>query len=625
MQSTAPQRWRHSIIPADQPMETSKLGDFFKKGIAAHVVREISQNTMDNRVSAEPAQLRFQFGKPANPLAFAPYLDGLREHVEAARIEGADVDWTAPQLMLIEDFGTRGLEGPTDDKKADGSFAKFWHRTGDSNKQKGSSKGGRHGVGKVVNAEASRVRAFFGYSVAASEGAVPTLLGRSYLKPHALEAGGPDYHGLGTFHAGAEGETIAPLTGAEADAFANSVGFVRKRHMPGLSIAALWPKEDVSGASIKAAVLSECLYQLTAGQLVVTVNGATLDAANVAEELKNTPETARLAPLQTLIAAACSAGDKAYRHPLNVIDPVDAGSRLSKESFDEKALEAMRAEWLAGEPILVEAKVLLREKGNPPVAASLRLALAHVEPSLGGVVCVRDDVSVRGAVQWSKQRGAVALLVAQQNELSGFLGDAEGPSHEDWDAEYVKECYSYAAQTIRAVKLALGGLYDALASAEADSPVENALINFFSWIAPEEAKKKKKASPKPKSSPFPDDLKRRPALVTVTKSKDGFTVAATAEAADAGAYDLTIKCAYLVRFGDAFKEYSEFDFKLDDDHVDAEGAGAFAIKGNAIVATGASGSLKVRVHGLDPNRDLDVRVRATAAAEAADANEAEAA
>ena len=69
-------RWRHSIIPQDQPMETSKLGDFFKKGIAAHIVREISQNTMDNKVGSAPAQLRFQFTTPADPLAFQKYLGG---------------------------------------------------------------------------------------------------------------------------------------------------------------------------------------------------------------------------------------------------------------------------------------------------------------------------------------------------------------------------------------------------------------------------------------------------------------------------------------------------------------------------------------------------------------------
>jgi hypothetical protein len=592
-------------------METSKLGDFFKKGIAAHVVREISQNTMDNRLDKGPAQLRFHFGPPADPIRFHVYLEGLRNHVEASSIEGADVDWNEPNLMLVEDFGTRGLEGPTDDKKADGSFAKFWHRTGDSNKKQGSSKGGRHGVGKVVNAEASRVRAFFGYSIAASDGAIPTLLGRSYLKPHALEGGGQDYHGLGTFHAGEEGGAISPVIGAEAEVFASAAGFVRSPKTPGLSLAALWPKDDVNAASIRIAVLSECLYQLAAGQLVVTINGDKLDAANVAAELKKSPDTVALAQMHTLIKAACDAPASAYKQPLAIIDPANASSRLSKESFDEKTLSAMRGAWLAGEPVLVEAKVLLREKGKMPTPASFRIALAHAEPKEGGVVCVRDDVSVRAAVQWAK-RPAAGLLVAQQNELSGFLGDAEGPSHEDWDAEYVKERYSYAAQTIRAVKFSLNGLYDALASGEADAPVENALINFFSWMAPEEAKKKKKTPPKPKP-PVPPDIERRPALVTVTKLKDGFVVAASSAAGEAGSFDLSIKCAYLVRFGDAFKEYSKYDFELENGHVEAEGAASFATKGNAIAAKGATGALRVRVRGLDPNRDLDVRVRANQA------------
>ena len=135
-------RWRHSIIPQDQPMETSKLGDFFKKGIAAHIVREISQNTMDNRVGTAPARLRFQFVAPADPPAFQKYLTGSRENVEACPIEGAEVDWSQPQLLLIEDFGTRGLEGPIHDKNADGSFAKFWYPPENSTKSQAVAKAG---------------------------------------------------------------------------------------------------------------------------------------------------------------------------------------------------------------------------------------------------------------------------------------------------------------------------------------------------------------------------------------------------------------------------------------------------------------------------------------------------
>jgi len=383
-------------------METSKLGDFFKKGIAAHIVREISQNTMDNKAGSDPAQLLFRFTKPSYSTALASYFEGLREHVEACNIAGANVDWSKPELLLIEDFGTKGLEGPVHDKKADGSFAKFWHRTGDSNKKLGSSKGGRHGVGKVVNAEASCVRAFFGYSVAASEGMHSTLLGRSYLKPHTLEESSADYHGLGTFHCGAEGDAVLPLTGEQADAFAVAVGFARKPKVPGLSLAVLWPKEDVGPESIRNAVLSECLYQLTAGQLSVTIGDKKIDASSVEEELRASDETRGLVPMQALVRAVCDAPSSAFIRPLSIIDPKGSNARITKESFDAKTLESMRANWLAGETVLLKVGVLLRPKGKPEITASFRLALKHVEPSEGGVLCVRDDVSVRGAVRWGK-------------------------------------------------------------------------------------------------------------------------------------------------------------------------------------------------------------------------------
>ena len=48
--------------------------------------------------------------------------------------------------------------------------------------------------------------------------------------------------------------------------------------------------------------------------------------------------------------------------------------------------------------------------------------------------------------------------------------------------------------------------------------------------------------------------------------------------------------------------------------MDAEGAASFTIKDNTVVAKEAGAKLRVRIHGLDPNRDLDVRIRATASA-----------
>jgi hypothetical protein len=381
-----------------------------------------------------------------------------------------------------------------------------------------------------------------------------------------------------------------------------------------LSPASWGSREDVDPASIQVAVLSECLYQLTAGQLIVSINGDTIDAANVSAEIGKADNAAALLKMHSLIKATCEATNQSYWRPKAIIDPSNTSTRLSKETFDEKALDAMRADWLAGEPVFIEAQVLLKPKGAAAVASKFRMAIARADATESGVVCVRDDVTVRGAVQWGK-RSAVALMVAEDNELSGFLGDAEGPSHEDWDPEYVKDRYSYAVQTIRAVKASLHGLYDLLTSGDAEKPIENALIDFFSWTPPEQARKKKKAPPKKKQPGPPLEIERRPPLVTVRKQKDGFIVSATEDAGDAGPFDISIRCAYLVRFGDAFKEYSEYDFELEKGHVDAEGAVNVVVKGNTIVAKGAGGKLHVRVHGLDPNRDLEVRVRATASAE----------
>ncbi len=609
--SAQPTQWRHVVIPHGVPIESPKLGDFFKKGLPSHLVREISQNTMDNRSpNAQRAELRFSFRTPADPAAFQPYLKALRQHVEASGVSLVSVDWASPQLLIIEDFGTKGLEGPIDDRNADGSFAKFWHRTGDSNKGKGSSAGGRHGVGKVVNAEISKTRAFFGYSVRGGDAAVrSTLLGRSYLKPHRLAGSADDLNGLGTFHAAGAGQPIEALLNGEADKFAKAAGIVRKPDEPGLSLVALWPRDDVTPDAIREAVLNECLYQITAGELVVWIGDQVLDASTIRAALEANPEYARLIPLHDLIVEMHEAPAEAFRALVKVIDPADISTRLSKEAFEPTVLAAMRDDWLAGRPVLVEAQVRLRPKDKPEATASFKLALKHAEAGASEIACVRDDVTVRGAVRWGK-RPAVGLLLAQDNALSGFLGDAEGPSHEDWEHDYVKDAFVRARETIVAVKMALSGLFESLVASEGEEPVANALIDFFSWHAPADKKKKQPKPPPPQPPPGP--IKSKRPLVRVSQTKDGFTLAATEAAKEAGAFNVTLKCAYAVRFGDAFKEYVKFDFELDKLPLENVGASAFEVSGNTIKVLGATSDLRVHVAGLDPRRDLEVKVRVQA-------------
>ena len=64
----------------------------------------------------------------------------------------------------MEDFGTSGLTGRTDDPSDTGNFRGFFYRH--SNSHKGGTAGGRWGLGKLVFARMSAWSCWFGLTTA---------------------------------------------------------------------------------------------------------------------------------------------------------------------------------------------------------------------------------------------------------------------------------------------------------------------------------------------------------------------------------------------------------------------------------------------------------------------------
>lgn len=118
---TAPQ-WRFRPMGPGEINVDPIEGEFFSTGalesLADALVREAVQNSLDARLSqAVPVRVRFTFPRAEEALsgeAARPWLDGLRPHLEAPQSGlaeappglGEPLSW-----LLIEDFGSRGLQG----------------------------------------------------------------------------------------------------------------------------------------------------------------------------------------------------------------------------------------------------------------------------------------------------------------------------------------------------------------------------------------------------------------------------------------------------------------------------------------------------------------------------------
>lgn len=143
-----------------------------RRGPAASLVREAIQNSLDARVGSGPVHVRFYLssGEGLATDRARHWFAGLWPHLRARRSGLRNVP-PCPQacrFAVVEDFGTRGLEGdprrgttPDEDERDD--FFAFFRAIGLSGKA--GQEGGRWGVGKSVFNRASRINTFVALSV----------------------------------------------------------------------------------------------------------------------------------------------------------------------------------------------------------------------------------------------------------------------------------------------------------------------------------------------------------------------------------------------------------------------------------------------------------------------------
>jgi hypothetical protein len=99
----------------------------------------------------------------------------------------------------------------------------------------------------------------------------------------------------------------------------------------------------------------------------------------------------------------------------------------------------------------------------------------------------------------------------------------------------------------------------------------------------------------------------------IDQESGGFTVRAGPEITTALLpCQIRLSMAYDLEDGDPIRSWSPYDFNLGDPDGDIEierdGASIVELRGNQLLLEARDPDFRVRVHGFDPNRDLEVRV-----------------
>jgi len=204
-------------------------------------------------------------------------------------------------------------------------------------------------------------------------------------------------------------------------------------------------------------------------------------------------------------------------------------------------------------------------------------------------------------------------MLAEDETICSFLGDAENASHSHWvaSAEKLRNNYQNPKKIIKVIRNCLIQLYDLLAEIE-DEIDDDALKSFFWMDDSQETQRKKKPKKTPVINVVPP--KPKPKDFRIDETTDGFSITSTSDALpEKFPQKIRIEVAYDVAKGNPFKKYNSLDFKLGKNSaisiaMTANNAKILGNKDNIIRLEVLDLPFQLKASGFDSNRDLKINL-----------------
>jgi len=637
-------QWVFSELRGDDVRRDPNEAELFKTEQTAEgeyagndaLVREILQNAIDARSPNTPVYVRLAVyeAKDAPPAAkLAQYFARLKTPLAARQVDyNEDGTPKVPcRFLLVEDFGTRGLEGdpmlfrdPPPNHKTPQYFYWFWRNIGRSGKTGDDL--GRWGLGKTVYRAVSRVGCMFGFTVRESDRR-RFLMGQAVLQIH--EQNGKEYKPEGYWCAAQNSAGVPmPIEDAvEALAFCQEWRIARTVE-PGLSVVAPFVPDEVRADRLLQAVAVHFFTRILRGELVVEVMGEgvgrlTLDRAGLAEACKKIKwdgpvRTKRHMSPPIDFALKCVGTKPASTTELLGIDKVP---EVNETLFPEAKLHDLRRMFAAGEMISIRVRLFLPRCNQPPQEGQLDVFLMRLPD---GARCdsyyVREGMTITKINSQSAKRGVQSLVLVEPGPLAELLGDTEGPAHEDWDTSAERPDKSWARGWKGRVKFVRKIVDDMveLLTPPTKEPDFDRLSDFFSIEQTNGKQRPTKEGTIPPlerggegGSSVPE-IVSEPKWYNINAREGGFTVSRVQAVPKPPDTALRISVAYDLPRGNPLASWSPLDFNISGSgnglRPTGKGMEVVRVDGNVLMLKNIKDTFAISIDGFDRHRDLFVRV-----------------
>jgi hypothetical protein len=607
---------------------------FSAESLAASLVREPIQNSLDACAGSAPVRMRYTFagsGQQLSPDRAGHWLNKLRPHLEAKNsgLKSPPTSDEPLDFLLIEDFGTFGLDGDPLQLRESGAsgqrndFFYFWRNLGRSGKS--DSDRGRWGLGKSVFPAASRIHTIFGLTRRVTDQRV-LLYGQSVLGTHETAEG--HFTSYGFFgeirDAGSVNEIALPSERADVVSEFSRDFRLARGDEPGFSVVIPYPTLDLFPSEIVRETLLHFFYPILAGDLEVEVvdeNGITRLAKDTIRQVSQTLKfhnRSRLTPEILTELMEMAEFTQLFRPDELVMLPAAPPTkppRWSAELFVEESSLDARTRFNQGEVVGFRVPVVVSPAQGDPHPSYFD-AFFQRAPSLvrGDYHFIRQGITIT-EIKTPTQRGVRAMFVAKDPVLCGLLGDSENPAHTQWEERnrHFQDKYKDGVVLLRFLKQSLANIADFLIQAQ--EGIDTDLLSGLFFVELDQTEKSSSASGTRDArgerpfAPFAVDVHSNHEAFVLARCEGGFKISAK-PSDGASPVSLEIEVAYEVRRGDPFRKYSPLDFDLARApfEVLTKGAHVQSQAGNRLQVIVAAPEFTVLVQGFDPHRDVRVRV-----------------
>lgn len=591
------------VKPSSVRIEVTQRDQFNNDDVslAEALVREAIQNSSDAPAGDGPVKVRFNIktvsGSDAKTLS--SQLVPLLPHLAACSVEGAPLSASSFQLIAIEDFNTKGLTGSFDDVDG-GNFDRFWRTVGDSGKT--GKEGGRWGLGKLVYSSASKIKVFFGLTIT-KDNPVASMMGQVVLKNHRLK---DTFHPSHGFYFNGSSQPLGlqkPIQDKDEIALLCDLAGLSRTDQTGLSLVIPYLVEGINEASLISGVVSNYYFPILAGRLIVEVGDVVisketfLEVAEVQPAARNIPfgfvkEISDTVDIVPDVIAAKAIGD----------------TDLDGDSFTPGQVAMMKDRFASGELVRARVPVTLKPKDSANYNSFVDLYLRTLpESEKPFALIARGPITLPGERRHFGAASAYGALIANDEGIASFLGDAENPAHTAWNprAEKLGPGWRSPQSTLASIRHSLRQLY-ALVSDQIESEDSEALVDFFSIMekGPASKGKRKKASRQVVNVPA------REVAIRIKERRGGFQIVAGPAAAKwTFPHSIRVKVAYDMIGANPFKRHSPFDFDFEKGReikIGLVNATVEPMKPNVLKVIAQAPDFQVEFDGFDERRDIVV-------------------